>query len=115
MNLFNVFKFYKYYKFYTQPKFIKFFNAIGRKLFFAQKALVIYFCLRDKDTPKFVQYALMGALGYLILPFDIIPDFLTGFGWFDDAAVLGMALKMAGNYAKPEHWSKASKIVPFGK
>lgn len=33
-----------------------------------------------------------GALAYVILPLDVIPDFLPGVGWMDDIAVLGAAM-----------------------
>lgn len=29
-----------------------------------------------------------GALAYVIMPIDVIPDFILGFGWLDDAFVL---------------------------
>ena len=33
----------------------------------------------------------MAALAYFVLPFDVVPDFLAGFGFTDDAAVLALA------------------------
>ena len=48
----------------------------------------------------------MGALGYVILPFDFVPDVFAGFGWLDDAAVVAAALRLAGTYVKPEHREK---------
>ncbi|CEG27327.1 YkvA family protein [Bacillus sp. B-jedd] len=40
---------------------------------------------------KFLSLAFMA--GYLLFPFDAIPDFLTGFGLLDDAAVLLFVLQ----------------------
>ncbi|MCQ6279873.1 DUF1232 domain-containing protein [Bacillus sp. EB600] len=30
---------------------------------------------------------------YFVSPFDIVPDFILGIGLFDDAAVIGFAIK----------------------
>ncbi len=34
-----------------------------------------------------------GALAYIVFPIDIIPDFIFGVGFFDDAFVLGTVMK----------------------
>jgi uncharacterized membrane protein YkvA (DUF1232 family) len=34
------------------------------------------------------------VLGYLALPFDLVPDFLPGIGQLDDAVVLGLGLRV---------------------
>ena len=71
--------------------------------------------MQDKDTPKFIKLALMGAIGYVILPFDLVPDVFAGFGWLDDAAVVAAALHLAGTYVKPEHREKVRRMFPFLK
>ena len=40
---------------------------------------------------KFLSIAFIA--GYLLFPFDVIPDFLAGFGLLDDAAVLLLVLQ----------------------
>lgn len=48
------------------------------------------------DTGKIIDATLMlGALGYFILPADVIPDFLGPIGYMDDGAALTFAFKKA--------------------
>lgn len=44
--------------------------------------------LAAKDTPWKVRLILGAALVYLIWPFDVLPDWLLGFGIIDDFAVV---------------------------
>lgn len=60
-------------RFYTPGKFVTFVHKTGRKIHFLPKLLTIFYCMQDEDTPKFIKLALMGALGYVILPFDFVP------------------------------------------
>ena len=57
-----------------------------------EKALLCRELLLDGNTPFWVRGTLLGALGYLILPFDLVPDFVPVAGLVDDLAVLGMIL-----------------------
>ena len=50
-------------------------------------ALVLYETLMDDATPKKYRTVIAGALGYLILPLDIIPDFLPSLGFADKKIV----------------------------
>lgn len=54
--------------------------------------------LKDKRTPKTAKLLLGLAIGYLLLPFDIIPDFIPIIGHLDDLiivpALVLIALKM---------------------
>lgn len=43
--------------------------------------------IRDKDVSFFKKALLLGSLLYFILPTDIVPDYILGIGWIDDAAV----------------------------
>jgi uncharacterized membrane protein YkvA (DUF1232 family) len=59
----------------------------------------IYDMLRDRDYHISVRTkALVGAaLLYFVLPTDIIPDFIPGIGYIDDALVLSTLWKLIGD------------------
>jgi uncharacterized membrane protein YkvA (DUF1232 family) len=70
---------------------------------FTEDAVAAYYCATDSTTPIAIRATLFGALAYFVLPFDIIPDFILGFGFTDDAAVLFGAFKAAQAHITAEH------------
>lgn len=91
-----------------------FWDKVGR---FAQSigstglyyALVLYYTLKDDAVPFAHKAVIMGALGYLILPLDAIPDALLGVGFTDDAGVMLAALRAVSGSVTPEHLSLAEE------
>jgi uncharacterized membrane protein YkvA (DUF1232 family) len=79
------------------------FRQVMAKLPFAEDLLAAYYCAFDRETPRHVQVALLGALAYFILPFDFLPDMLPVLGFTDDAAVLATAIRMVASNITPEH------------
>ncbi len=77
----------------------------GRKTLLA--ALTLFYCLQDKDTPTWAKGVIIGALGYLVLPMDMIPDLLPGVGYGDDWGAIVAALGTVAAYIKDEHKTKA--------
>ena len=61
------------------------FKQVVAQLPFAEDLLAAYYCAFDKETPRHVQAALLGAVAYFILPFDFMPDMLPVLGFTDDA------------------------------
>ncbi|WP_251443935.1 YkvA family protein [Veillonella intestinalis] len=107
-------KLLKYAKFFSSSKFLRFASGIGKNVAFLRRACILFYCFRDPDTPKYVKAIIAGALGYLILPIDVISDRIPGLGWVDDAAVIALAFKVANRSIKPMHREQAQKLVPFG-
>ena len=62
------------------------------------KALQLYYVAQSPNCPMKVKAGIYGALGYLISPFDFIPDFMPAVGYTDDAVAIGVALILAQMY-----------------
>lgn len=48
-----------------------------------------------REVPWKIIASVTGALGYFVLPVDVIPDIILGAGYLDDAAVLKIAMEVA--------------------
>jgi len=63
---------------------------------------------RDRRVPRRHKWLLVVLVGYLSLPFDLIPDFIPVAGALDDAIlvaiVLRTVLRKAGRELVREHW-----------
>ena len=78
---------------------------------FMEDALAAYYCAMDSKTPHYVRAVLMGALAYFIVPFDVIPDIILGFGFTDDASVLVAAIAAVRSALAPEHFEQARAFL----
>lgn len=82
-------------------------KQVAAKLPFAEDLFAAYYCAFDRQTPRHVQAALLGALAYFILPFDFIPDVMPVLGFTDDAAVLATAIRLVSSHILPDHRNAA--------
>lgn len=89
-------------------------KRLAVKLPFAEDLLAAYYCAFDRQTPRHVQAALLGAIAYFILPFDAVPDMLPLLGFTDDAAILATALRMVATHITPEHRAAARAAMARG-
>lgn len=80
----------QYSKFYSEESFWKkmkrFAGKAGSKVIYL--ALLLYYMLVDKEVDLKSKITIVAGLGYFILPFDFIPDFLPVIGFTDDLSVL---------------------------
>ena len=74
---------------YSDSKFQKKLGKLSGSL--REGVLLLHKLLRDPDAPLWIKLLAVGVLGYVICPFDLIPDFLP-FGYTDDLAALASAL-----------------------
>ena len=81
---------------------------------FAEDLLSAYYCAFDRQTPRHVQAALLGAIAYFVLPFDFIPDMLPVLGFTDDAAVLAAAIRTVASHITPAHRDAAREALKRG-
>jgi uncharacterized membrane protein YkvA (DUF1232 family) len=62
----------------------------------------------DPAVPRGVRWRLAALLAYLLLPVDLVPDFLPVVGWTDDAVLVVLVLRSVVRTAGPEaltrHW-----------
>lgn len=89
-------------------------KRVTTKLPFAEDLLAAYYCAFDRETPRHVQAALLGAIAYFVLPFDFVPDVLPILGFTDDAAVLATAIRMVSSHITPEHRAAAHTAMTRG-
>ena len=89
-------------------------KQVVAKLPFAEDLLAAYYCAFDRETPRHVQAALLGAIAYFILPFDFVPDMLPILGFTDDAAVLATAIRMVSSHITSEHREAARAAMKRG-
>ncbi len=69
-------------------------------------ALLLYYASLDKDVPAKDRLMIIAALGYFILPADLIPDMVPG-GFADDTAALIYVVKKVWNNITPATTEKA--------
>jgi uncharacterized membrane protein YkvA (DUF1232 family) len=89
-------------------------KRVVARLPFAEDLLAAYYCAFDKETPRHVQGALLGAVAYFILPFDFIPDMLPVLGFTDDAAVLATAIRLVASHITEDHQQAARAALKRG-
>ena len=73
---------------------------IGVKVIY--QALLLFYVAQSPNCPTKIKAGIIGALGYLISPLDLIPDMLPGIGFADDAIAIATAVALAQIYINDE-------------
>jgi len=80
----------KYARLFDEKEFWDKMKRFGRKagIKVVYAALLLYYVLKSPATSAKDRAKILGALGYFILPIDVIPDFIPIAGFTDDLAAL---------------------------
>lgn len=68
----------------------------------------------DPTLPAGVRVRMFLLLGYLLMPFDLVPDFIPVVGYADDAIIVAFALRSVVRKAGPEALSRHWPGTPEG-
>jgi uncharacterized membrane protein YkvA (DUF1232 family) len=73
------------------------------KVPFMDEVIAAYYAALDMRTPFKARMTLLAALGYFVMPADMVPDFIALFGFTDDIAVLTAAIAAVRPHIKDGH------------
>lgn len=82
-------------------------HKIGKE--FLRYILVLYYVLVSPNVSVKNKSIICGALGYLILPADMLPDFIPALGFTDDFAAILLANEAIKSSVTPEISEKARR------
>ena len=99
----------KYESEYSEPKFWGKVGKVAKKA--GEKvihlALILHYTLTSPDVSIQNKALIIGALGYFILPVDLIPDFIPLLGFTDDLSALILVYQAVKNSVTPEITAQA--------
>lgn len=81
-------------------KLRKYARVLGGPL--VRMSLRLYYALDNPETPGWAKGVIYGALGYLIMPADVVPDLVPMVGYVDDMGVLAAAVATLAKYIDEE-------------
>lgn len=100
----EVYEIRKYGTYYSENKFWEKIRNVAKKVgaTVIRPVFLLYYLLQDKNTPVRHKAYIIGALGYFILPIDLVPDtLLPVIGFTDDLAVLKLILSLVKDSITP--------------
>ncbi|MDF1594551.1 MAG: YkvA family protein [Acidimicrobiia bacterium] len=76
---------------------------------------LVYRLMRDPRIPRKSKIILGAILGYLVVPIDVVPDFIPVFGQADEVLLLSYAVRhiieAAGTDIVLEHWDGSQDVL----
>ncbi|MGH4117770.1 YkvA family protein [Clostridium sp.] len=88
-------------------KIVKISQKAGINVVYA--GLLLFYVLQKPFVPKWAKATITSALGYLIFPVDVIPDFTPAIGYSDDLGVLALAIVAVAMFID-DNVKKKSKV-----
>ncbi|MTH99275.1 YkvA family protein [Roseibium sp. RKSG952] len=83
----------------------------ARQIPFMEDVIAGYYCALDPATPAKVRVTTLAALAYFVLPIDVVPDFIIGVGYGDDATILMGVIAMLRTHMRAEHYEAAKTAL----
>lgn len=101
----------QYVKYYDELQLTDKLKVVGKKIgskivFYV---IIMLMLISDTNIPLKVRLIFMAALGYLILPTDLVADLIPIIGFTDDIAFLTYAVSSAREYITPEVKDRAKE------
>lgn len=82
-----------------------------RAIPFIDEVVAAYYAMLDPRTPARARLTLVAALAYFVAPVDLVPDWIIGAGFLDDASVLAAALAAVRGSIRDEHREAARRAL----
>ena len=104
----------KYGTYYSDNRFWKKVERVAKKVgaTVLLPVFTLYYTLQDEKVPVKHKAYIIGALGYFILPVDLIPDgILPVIGFTDDIAVMTLVINLIKDSITPEIKARATGRV----
>jgi uncharacterized membrane protein YkvA (DUF1232 family) len=99
----------KYIKKFSSKKYLKLirFNPgkIGSKALYT--SLLLFYAFKRSETPSWAKNIILGTLGYLVSPIDLVPDLTPVLGYTDDLGMLSFGLVTIASFINKEVKEKA--------
>jgi uncharacterized membrane protein YkvA (DUF1232 family) len=86
-----------------EPRLWRKLVRVVARIGFADQLVAAWYCAKDPATPRHVRAVLLGALGYFLLPTDMVPDLVAGIGFTDDASVIAAVVTIFAQHITREH------------
>ena len=86
-------------------------KAMFKKFPLTRQAVALSYAAMDPGVSLAKKIGIAAALGYVAMPFDLIPDFIPVIGYLDDLAAIAIAVKLCGDIIKEEHLVKADAFL----
>lgn len=90
-------------------KFLRYSGKVGEKTVYY--SFLLYYTAKNDHIPKSTKMIIVGALCYLFLPIDLIPDFIPVVGLADDSAVIAAAVYKVFSHIDDDVKAQARKQV----